>query len=323
MDRLSFKPAWWLTNSHCQTLWPVLCRRRIKNLPLKRERVELADGDFIDLDWVGGSRGPIVLILHGLEGSVKSPYVQGMLQTILQQGWRGVCMHFRSCSGELNRLPRVYHSGETLDITEVVNRLRQHELATPMAAIGFSLGGNVLLKWLGETGEHNPLTAAIAISVPFQLSQAASRIDRGFSKIYQWRLLHCLRKKIQWKFPQQTAPFNFSSLRKLRTLRDFDDYVTAPLHGFINGEDYYTQSSSRQYLAKIKVPTLILQAKDDPLVGEQILPEKQDISSQIMLEISEKGGHVGFISGRFPWKIEYWLEQRASIFLQDYLKKTA
>jgi hypothetical protein len=314
-----FKPAWWLTNPHGQTLWPALCRRRIKNLFLRRERIELADGDFVDLDWAGENRGPIVLILHGLEGSAQSPYAQGMLQAIVKQGWRGVCMHFRSCSGELNRLARAYHSGETSDVNEVVNELHKREPHMPLAVIGFSLGGNVLLKWLGETGDLNPLTAAIAVSVPFELNKAVSRINHGFSRIYEQRLLYSLCKKIQRKFQCQPAPFDISLLKKLRTLRDFDDHITAPLYGFTDAEDYYTQSSSRRYLQKIKVPTLVLQAKDDPLVGNQSLPERHELSEQVIFELSEKGGHAGFIGGRFPWKIEYWLEQRAPLFLQDYL----
>ena len=320
MTSFNFKPAWWLTNPHCQTLWPVLCRRRIKNLPFKRERIELADGDFIDLDWAGSDKGPIVLILHGLEGSVQSPYAQGMLQAIVQQGWRGVCMHFRSCSGERNRLPRAYHSGETQDLAEVMKQLQQRAPATLFAGIGFSLGGNVLLKWLGEMGEHSPLVAAIAISVPFELNKAAVRINSGFSRIYQWRLLHSLCKKIKWKFQQQPAPFVMPSWRKIRTLRDFDDQVTAPLHGFADGADYYVKSSCRQYLQHIKVPTLLLQAKDDPLVGSDSLPEQHEMSAQVKLELYKKGGHVGFVSGNFPWQVGYWLEYRAPVFLRSYLE---
>ncbi len=324
MRLTDFNPAWWLINPHCQTLWSVLFRRRIKNLSLKRERIELADGDFIDLDWAGyGNRNgnvPIVFILHGLEGSTQSPYVQGMLQAIVQQGWRGVCMNFRSCSGERNRLQRIYHSGETQDIAEVISQLQQREPGIPIAAMGFSLGGNVLLKWLGEMGEHSPLVAAIAISVPFELNKAVVRMNHGFSRIYQWRLLYSLCKKIKWKFQKQPTPFIMLPLKKMSTLRDFDDHVTAPLHGFSDGADYYTQSSCRQYLQRIKVPTLLLQAKDDPLVGNNSLPEPYEMSAHVQLELSEKGGHVGFVSGNFPWRIDYWLEQRVPLFLQDYFK---
>jgi len=319
MSQLPFKPAWWLTNPHLQTLWPVFCRRRIKSLAPKRERVELTDGDFVDLDWVGEGAGPIVVILHGLEGSIQSSYVQGMLHAVVKQGWRGVCMHFRSCSGEPNRLSRVYHSGETGDIAEVVHHLKQREPETPLTAIGFSLGGNVLLKWLGETGQKNPLTAAIAVSVPFELTKAANKMNHGFSRLYQWRLLNSLCKKIKWKFQHQPAPFDMSILSTFNTLRDFDNHITAPLHGFLDEEDYYTQSSSRPYLQHIKIPTLLLQSKDDPLVGDNGLPEQNELSASVQLELSEKGGHVGFITGYSPLKPIYWLDQRAPLFFLPYL----
>src|SRR6185437_406987 len=197
MNTSPFKPAWWLSNPHLQTLWPTLCRQPIKNLSLRRERFELHDGDFLDLDWSDGGTGPIILILHGFEGSIKSPYAKGMLQAIHNKKWRGVFMHFRSCSEEYNRLPRIYHSGETNDVTTVVTELKNREPSTPIAAIGFSLGGNVLLKWLGETGHANPLTAAVAISVPFELQKAANRINKGFSRVYQWHLLKSIRNKVK------------------------------------------------------------------------------------------------------------------------------
>jgi predicted alpha/beta-fold hydrolase len=319
MSQAKFKPAWWLPNAHYQTLWQVFFRRSIKHLSLRRERIELADGDFVDLDWVGNNNAPIVLILHGLEGSAKSFYVRGMLQAVLKQGWRGVCMNFRSCSGERNRLARAYHSGETADIAEVAHVLRQREPQTLLAAIGFSLGGNVLLKWLGETGRQNPLTAAVAISVPFELEKAAERMTRGFSQVYQWRLLRSVYKKIQWKFQAQAAPMVIPSLHKIRTFRDFDNQVTAPLHGFVDAKDYYTQASSRQFLPAICVPTLLLQAEDDPFVGNDSLPQQYELSKQVMLEITKKGGHVGFVAGQFPWCAQYWLEQRAPDFLGKYL----
>src|SRR3990167_580396 len=180
MNGNQFKPAWWLPNSHLQTLWPAICRKR-KKLSLQRERFELPDGDFIDLDWLKKDQsGPLVLILHGFEGSVESHYAAGILQTLNRKGWRGVFMHFRGCSGEHNRLPRGYHSGDTHDVRYVIQTIRKREPKTPIAAVGYSLGGNVLLKWLGETGEQNPLKAAIAISVPFELHKAAARIQQGF-----------------------------------------------------------------------------------------------------------------------------------------------
>jgi predicted alpha/beta-fold hydrolase len=320
MTPSTFQPAWWLSNRHLQTLWPTFCRRAIKDLSVRRERFELADGDFLDIDWCGYNHGPIVLILHGFEGSIASPYAKGMLQAIHANGWRGAFMHFRSCSGEHNRLPRIYHSGETTDVAAVVAELKRREPQTPIAAIGFSLGGNVLLKWLGETGQQNPLVAAAAISVPFELHKAADRINRGFSRVYQWHLLKSVRNKIKNKFDRIPTPFPLPTLKLINTLREFDDKVTAPLHGFASADDYYTQSSSRQYLKNITVPTLLLQAKDDPFMTDDLLPQPNELSKQITLELSEQGGHVGFVAGKFPWRPEYWLEQRIPAYFAGYLK---
>jgi predicted alpha/beta-fold hydrolase len=322
MTGKTFEPAWWLLNSHLQTLWPSLFRRPIKQLELKRERFELPDGDFVDLDWSTRKEGPIVLILHGFEGSIKSLYAQGMLQAIHQRGWRGVLMHFRSCSGERNRLPRIYHSGETSDVDTVVTALKCREPTTPIAAIGFSLGGNVLLKWLGETKQHNPLTAAVAVSVPFELQKAATRLNKGFSKVYQWHLLHSVRNKIKDKFQHMPVPFPLPSLSTIHSLQDFDDKITAPLHGFIDANDYYLKSSSRPFLNSIYIPTLLLQAKDDPFMTLDLLPEKQELSDHVTMELTEKGGHVGFVSGKFPWQSEYWLEKRIPAYLSRYIDLT-
>lgn len=314
-----FQPPWWLSNPHAQTIWPTLCRKSLKNFLLKRERFELDDGDFLDLDWTDQLCGPIVLVLHGFEGSIESPYAKGMLKAISDNGWRGVLMHFRSCSGEHNRLPRLYHSGETGDLGKVVAELKRREPDTPIAVIGFSLGGNVLLKWLGETGANNPLVAAIAISVPFELNKAADRINQGLSRFYQWHLLRSVRNKVKNKFQKIPVPFPLPLLAQLRTLRDFDDQITAPLHGFIDANDYYTKASCRQYLNRIAVPTLLLQAKDDPFMSVDLLPTADELSSNIIFELTEKGGHVGFVTGKFPWQVEYWLEQRVPTYLANFL----
>lgn len=317
-----FKPAWWLPNPHLQTLFPPLFRRNIKDLVLTRERVDLPDGDFIDLDWVNrDQKGPLVLILHGLEGSIDSHYSRGMLQTVSQQGWRGVFMHFRGCSGEPNRLARSYHSGETEDVRFLVeDYFIKQRLADQVAAIGYSLGGNVLLKWLGETGKKNPLKAAIAVSVPFELHKAARRIQHGFSKFYQWYFIKCLRERLTQKFQQETSVLHPSAMDDVFTMYDFDDKVTAPLHGFSGVNEYYTTASCRQYLKNIAVPTLILHAKDDPFMSMDVIPDASEVSSQVTLEITDAGGHVGFVGGKYPWRPEYWLEKRAPAFLQEYLK---
>ncbi len=324
MAEAHFKPAWWLPNSHFQTLWPTLCRRPIKHLNFKRERIELPDGDFIDLDWVDKNKdlnSPIVFLLHGLEGTLDSPYAKGMLNAISAEGWRGVFLYFRGCSGEHNRLPRSYHSGDTADVDYVVSVLKQREPHAPMAAIGFSLGGNVLVKWLGETSQHNPLQAAVAICVPFELYKAVLRINRGFSRVYQWHLLGCLRNKLKQKLKMfSSSPVSMAKLATVRTMHDFDEHVTAPLHGFANANDYYVKCSSRAYLPYILRPTLLVQAKDDPFMTEDLLPGEDELSPLVQLELTDSGGHVGFVSGRAPWAAEYWLERRVPSFLRKYLK---
>jgi predicted alpha/beta-fold hydrolase len=322
MSELTFKPAWWLRNSHLQTLWPAVIRKRIlkSDIELERERLELPDGDFIDIDWAGkDGKGPIVLILHGFEGSVNSHYAKGMLNQIHAHGWRGAFMHFRGCSGEHNRLPRGYHSGDTTDLSYVVDILRQREENTEFAAIGYSLGGNVLLKWLGETGKSNQLKAAIAVSVPFELHKAANRIELGFSRCYQWYFLRCMLARLRRKFAYVPAPVDISFFQSVSSIRAFDEIFTAPLYGFRDANDYYTSASSKQYLRFIQVPTLLLHAKDDPFMTSDVIPSENELSPHVKLEVTESGGHVGFVSGKFPWRPVYWLEQRAPLFFRKYL----
>lgn len=320
MPRHHFKPAWWLPNSHLQTLWPAIFRHEVKGLQFKRERIELPDQDFIDIDWVGeDSDQPIVLILHGFEGSLESHYAKGILHAITAAGWRGAFMYFRGCSGEPNRLPRGYHSGETKDVAFIIEKLREREPNTPIAAIGYSLGGNVLLKWLGETGKDNPLKAAVAVSVPFDLHKAAKRIQSGFSRFYQWYLLRCARSRLLRKFLRVRAPIDLSQLSSAHTIQEFDHQYTVPLHGFSSVDEYYTVTSSGRYLKSIQIPTLIIHAKDDPFMTEDMIPNPEDISPHVTLEITDTGGHVGFVMGKYPWSPEYWLEERAPQFLQEYL----
>lgn len=320
MKNGGFKPAWWLRNPHLQTLWPVLVRRKIKRLNLVRERIELPDGDFIDLDWMNRDKDlPLVLILHGFEGSIESHYAKSMLRRLSSEGWRGVFMHFRGCSGEPNRLPRSYHSGETSDLDYIVNLLKQREPFAPISAIGYSLGGNVLLKWLGETGDKNPLNSAIAVSVPFELHKAAKRIQTGFSRCYQWYFLKCLRRRLTHKFQFiADTPIEPSEFDAIRSIMDFDNRYTAPLHGFSGVDEYYSLASSRQYLRHIQVPTLLVHAKDDPFMSEDVIPGAHELSPRVKLELTESGGHVGFVGGKYPWRPEYWLEQRIPKFLREH-----
>ncbi len=316
-----FKPAWWLRNPHLQTLWPVLLRHNGIKSRLERERIELPDGDFIDIDWVNKEKtGPLVLVLHGFEGSIHSHYARGILNVIDDGGLRAAFVYFRGCSGEPNRLIRGYHSGETNDIDYIARLLAERKENKEMVAIGYSLGGNILLKWMGETKHKNPLRAAVAISVPFELHKAADRIQKGFSRFYQWYLLRCVQGRLQEKFQSITpCPDNLDMITGASNIRDFDNAYTAPLHGFQNAEHYYSQTSSRQYLKNIKVPTLILHAKDDPFMSEDVIPAPGELSPFVVLEVTEGGGHVGFVSGKYPWKPEYWLEQRIPDFLSRYI----
>jgi predicted alpha/beta-fold hydrolase len=231
-------------------------------------------------------------------------------------------MNFRGCSGEPNRLPRGYHSGDTQDVAYVISAFMKN-YHTNIAAVGYSLGGNVLLKWLGETAGDNPLKAAVAISVPFELHKAAKRISHGFSRFYEWYLVRCARERLAEKFQQLSASLNdigiTDKIHKIRDLRDLDGDYTVPLHGFASIDEYYTLSSSRQYLRAIRRPTLLLHAKDDPFMSEDVIPSPHEISEKVTLEVTERGGHVGFVSGTLPWRAKYWLEERVPDFLQHYL----
>ncbi len=314
-----FKPAWWCRGAHAQTLWQSLVRRR-PYIDLLRERLELPDGDFIDLDWTHGADGPIVIILHGLEGSSHSPYARGLLKALQQEGFRGVVMHFRGCSGTPNRLPCSYHSGDTGDLAFLVATLHRREPHTSLTAVGYSLGGNVLLKWLGETGTAARLEAAVAVSVPFLLADAADRMSRGFSRVYQWRLLASMRRAIRRKLALMPLGIKTSKLSSLRNFRLFDEHVTAPLHGFTGAEHYYACASSRQYLKHIAVDTLVLHARDDPFMTEAVIPSKDELSPKVTLELYGFGGHAGFIAGKWPWHAHYWLEERIPAYLLGHLE---
>ena len=293
--------------------------RRSPRLSFQRERLELPDGDFIDLDWTENNNGPIVIVLHGLEGSSASPYARGLLRAMENRGWRGVVMHFRGCSGAPNRLARSYHSGDTGDLAYLIEVLRRREPRTPLATVGFSLGGNVLLKWLGKSGERAPLCAAVAVSVPYVLHCAADRLQQGFSQVYQWQLMRSLRRTVAEKRKRMQMPLKIYDLSALKNFRDFDEHVTAPLHGFTSAEHYYTASSSRQYLNGIAVPTLLLHARDDPFMTEAAIPRDDELSETVTLELSAHGGHVGFVAGTWPWQPRYWLEERIPAYLARYL----
>lgn len=316
-----FKPPWWLRNAHLQTIWPFVFRPR-PVLATRRERLELPDGDFIDLDFTLNDAGPIVLVLHGLQGSARSKYAAGLLHTLSSHGYRAVLMHFRGCSGEPNRLPHSYHSGETGDPAFVIDRLRERYPRAPIAAIGFSLGGNALLKLLAEQGENCRLRTAVAISVPFLLNEGADQFNRGASRLYRQHLLNSLIRSALEKHAKidLSAKINLDMVRKCRDFWVFDNEVTARLNGFEDVHDYYRRSSSRQYLRHIRTPTLILHAADDPFMTPATVPREDELSEQITLELSRHGGHVGFVTGSNPLRMRYWLEERILRHLKDSIK---
>jgi len=314
----SFKPAWWLRNPHLQTLWPVFMRRRL-HPPLRHERLELPDGDFVDLDWTLNESGPIIILLHGLEGGSCSHYARGMLTALPRHGLRAVLMHFRGCSGEPNRLARAYHSGETGDIDFLVRTLKGREPRTTLAVVGYSLGGNALLKWLGEQGARAPIQCAVAVSVPFLLHESAQRLNRGLSRIYQRKLLNDLKTSVRRKAIRLPLPVDVHKLDGLTSFQAFDDRITAPLHGFRDAMHYYKSSSSRQFLNRVRIPTLVVHARDDPFMPARIIPAADELSASIELSLHPRGGHVGFVGGRWPWRPRYWLDDLIPNWLERQL----
>lgn len=316
-----FKPAFGLNNPHLQTLLPSFLHSK-DNINFCPQTFELADGDFLDLAWTEkpNNNKPIVIVFHGLEGSINSPYIKSIMHVLKQQGWIGLLMHFRGSSGRPNRLPRSYHSGETEDAKTLIHWLKEKYPQTSLAAIGFSLGGNMLLKLQAELGKASPFKAAISICAPLVLASCAKRLDSGFSKIYQTHLINRMKKNLLIKAEKfdykKLINIDRHEISQLKTFWQFDDLVTAPLHGFKNVDDYYAKSSSRQYLKRIKKPTLIIQALDDPFMTADIIPDESELSEYTQLELSQFGGHIGFISGNL-FKPTFWLEQR----IPEYLSK--
>ena len=320
----SYVPAWWIPGPHLRTLWGKFIRR-VVDAPTRRIRWETPDGDFLDLLRVDAAPGqPRIILLHGLEGGARSHYARGMLAEAHRRGWGADLLIFRSCGGEINRMPRFYHSGETTDLAFAVERLTAEFPASPFFLAGVSLGGNVLLKFLGEGGGNVPsqIHAAAAVSVPFDLARSSRHIDQGFARVYQASFLRTLRRKAALKraaFPDRVA---VSDLEQIRSLYAFDDAVTAPLHGFADARDYYTRSSSLSWLSRIRVPSLLLSAADDPFLPPDVLDDVREIAEtnpHLDIEFVERGGHVGFIGGRTPWRPIYYAEMRVLDFFEGHV----
>jgi predicted alpha/beta-fold hydrolase len=325
-----FRPAWWLPGPHLQAVGARLLRSR-GGVQYERERLELDDGDFVDLDWVveaGGrhadERAPLVLVLHGLEGSSSSDYVLSTHRALARHGIGSVALNFRSCSGEPNRLPRLYHSGDTGDIAAAIAHIRGRFSDRPLGAVGFSLGGNALLKYLGERGaagqEDAAPDAAVAISVPFDLSAGITALEQGLGPLYQHYFLRRLRRKVRAKRATLDGHVDVDALVAVRRLRDFDDIGTSRLHGFVDSSDYYRRASSKPFLPSIRVPTLLIHAVDDPFLPGHAIP-RAEVAANPFLEavFPSHGGHVGFVGGP-PWRPVYWAEQTAAAFLARRLR---
>ena len=321
-----YRPAWWLPGPHLPTLWAARARP-VPRVPVRIERLELPDGDFLDLAFTpeaSESQAPLVVILHGLEGSMDSPYARRLMHAVAARGWTACVMHFRGCSGVPNRLPRSYHSGDTGDIAFVLDTLSARQPKRPLTAAGFSMGGNVLLKYLGERGVATPLSAAVAVSVPFDLAAAAERLAQGFSRVYQSHLIGHLKARMRAKLRiHPHLPFSARELARVRSFREYDDWVTAPLHGFAGADEYYATSSSARFVGAVKQPTLVLHARDDPFLPASAVPQARDCGPGITLELPAHGGHIGFVTDPFPGLVRPWLEERLCAFLENALPPAA
>lgn len=318
-----YTAAWWLPGPHLQTLWGKLARRPARQ-PTTVERLTTPDDDFVDIHHLTGPDGaPLLVLLHGLEGTIRSHYIQGLLAEARARRWKAAVLMFRSCSGETNLARRSYHSGETGDLALVLAHLSEKSPGSPILLAGASLGGNVLLKYLGEQGTaiHPAVRAAVAISVPFDLSRSSRYIGRGFARVYQYHFLRSLRRKARLKLERYPDLVPVTALASARTMFDFDDIFTAPVHGFFGAEDYYARSSSIHWLGRISVRTLLLSAVDDPFLPAQVLDQVRDITGQnpaILLEFTSRGGHVGFVAGSLLAPV-YYLEKRTGDFLASQL----
>ena len=302
-------------------MWAVVRRRALTGLT--RERLATPDGDFVDLDWLPGSAGaPLLLLLHGLEGNDRSHYVAGLFALARARGWRAAVLWFRSCSGELNKLARFYHSGDTADLDWVVRTLSEREPGLRVGVAGISIGGNVLLKWLGEQGDGAPkaLRAAVAISVPFDLVQCARVMDQGFQKVvYTASFMRSFHAKTRAKARAYPGFVDLEAALRARTFAAYDRAVTAPLHGFADEVDYWTRASSGPYLARIRRPTLLISAADDPFIPARSLPDPAALPECVQAEFVRHGGHVGFVEGP-PWRARSWAERRAVEYLASVLE---
>jgi len=309
----------WLRGGHAQTIYPYFLKR--PQIAYRRERVTTPDGDFWDFDWLDDKSeaaldSPLVVLFHGLEGGAQSHYARLLMQHVAARGWRGVVPHFRGCGGTPNLRPRAYHSGDHEEVGAMLEEIgRRIDPGTPVYAVGVSLGGSALLNWIGRAGADagRRLRAAATVSVPLDLMAAGIAIGQGLNRIYTWHFLMTLRPKalaMARRFPGVLDP---ERIARVRSMWDFDDSVTGPLHGFAGADDYWTRASSKPWLAAIELPTLVINAKNDPFVPGASLPGPSEVARSVHLEQPDSGGHVGFMTGPAPGRID-WLPRRMLAF---------
>jgi len=310
---MKYNAPFWLPSGHLQTIYPATCIVK-PAIRFRRERWNTPDGDFIDVDFVDGKPGqPFVVMFHGLEGSSDSHYARAMMADVAARGWSGAVPHFRGCSGEANLAPRFYHSGDYREVDWIIRRL--HERATgKFYATGISLGGNALLCWLGES-QHQAdfVDAACSVSAPLDLAQGGISLSKGLNLLYTRMFLQTLKPKCEAKLKQFPGLFDAEAMRTARNLHDFDNAVTAPLHDFRDADDYWNRASAKHVLNDITVPTLVLNALNDPFLPGEHLPRKA--SRHVVLDYPEHGGHVGFAVGGLPGRLN-WLPKRLIHFLE-------
>ncbi len=327
---LPYRAPRWLPDAHSQTIWPAVVSPR-PPLHYHRERWDAPDGDFVDVDFTEAPGAgdtldtrPLLVLFHGLEGSARSHYALALMRAAMARGWRGAVPHFRGCSGEPNRLPRAYHSGDSAEIDWLLRRFRsRHAPAAPLLAVGVSLGGNALLKWAGE---HEAAAGAIvagvaAVCPPQDLEAGAVALSRGFNRVYTANFMKTLKTKSLAKLARFPGLYDRDAVAAARSFHDFDGLVTAPLHGFADCYDYWQRSSCRQFLPRIRVPTLVINTRNDPFVPFHALASADEVSSDVLLDYPGTGGHVGFASGPPPGR-QHWLPERVLQFLADAMGAT-
>ena len=317
VEEQSFNPPWWLRNKHIQSLYASVINVR-STVDLKWEELALPDGDFVDIAWAGPApvNAPVLILLHGLEGSVYSHYIQEMIALFIARDWRIAVMHFRSCSGRLNRLSLSYNAEYTGDFKEVVMTISQRFPQCPLFGMGFSLGGNILMRYLIQYAD-TPLLAAISVSMPFELDKSADYL----APFYQRVLLRSLKRKVAAKIVSgMPMSVNLKSLKAISTLRQFDTLVTTPLYGYHSVDEYYHMASSRHLLKHVRRPSLIIHAMDDPFVPMNSIPTHQELSDHISMAMTQHGGHMGFITGGLPWKPSYWFTKQVTAFFDKYVQ---